>query len=312
MSDLPPPPDWYAPLTAAFADALSAPLDIVRGQRRSALDRPPPALDAALAAGATRGLVLGHEQLWMRRYVAAQRELPRVTAALGPWAMNALTTAYFAAAPPTRVDLGRALDGFAAQLLARLDAAAPPTRGSAVDQRPLEALFGAADADPWAAILAQGSAPVGLVRQCALLDEAVRHAARTPPAAPWRPDPAALVDLPRWRLPWCRSLRLVRLDWAIAQPGTSPPPPLPQPAVWASFRAPTATALCPVDPRFATLLRDAARRPFGEALARWDARAPADQREALHASLPSWIGLALRSGWWTGPAEASASRAQAK
>lgn len=280
---LPPPPPWLAPLQATFAQQLQSPLDPSGGSLHSRDQSS--VLLAALAASPTRtaGLRLYHEQYWMRLYTAMQGEFPRFAQVVGYWNFNQLATVHLREAPPKVADLARCADGFAARLL-----------GLISDKNGGEVVF------------PNIPAPLDLARQALQMDEAVRHSFLCRYQHPWRPSTAELASLEARKLRFAPSFRLLREDWAIAERGLLPQgppapfPPHPSSWYWVSFRTDKTTALQRIEAPFARFLKEAARAPFGEALATTERAGGPEQAEKLRAALPGWIQHALQSSWWIG------------
>lgn len=283
------PPAWWPALQATLSAALTTPLQVRDGTlappETAAITTVREVLRAPRAArDPDAGLRLYREQYWMRLFVAAQTELPRLCAALGPWRFNQLVMLHVSERALSSPDLGRVADGLASAVLGRLVPNAPH--------------------DAWTTLLTH-EVDREMVRHAARLDEALRRAFVAPWLGVWTPTNEELLRLTTARVAFAPSFSMGRLGWNFEVPAPGAlvfPSPTRSDALhfWVVARTPDGRKVTEIGADEAAWLDLLRHHAFAEAAERLDARCDPSQRAVVQARIPQWIRRAVADGWWTG------------
>lgn len=303
MTD-PVPPPWLASWQQAFAEALTAPLKVVEGQRQPDADSIPDHVSASIHGpnervrlSAEQRFAVYQSQYWMRLLNTFQVALPRVTKVVGPWTLNDLATIHLLDHPPSTADLDGVVDGFPEKLaasIARLDPAPLRCHGSLASTRP------SPPATATERRLAQVDRPVALLAQALRADVARRRIGRVSVPRPWTPTAEEQARLLSHRLQVADGVVLLRFDYDLADPKEASHARLPHPQHWVFWRSASGPARRQVSAVWARVLSEAHRRPLGEALDVVADVATPDQVRELESGLSDWVHVAVTSRWWVG------------
>lgn len=281
-------PAWLERFEADFSEMLRTPLDPGSGRLRDQAGAYSPEICAAvrgeLARSARQRLAVYNRQYWFRLLGVLHHEFPRTTALVGPWAVNALALRFLEHNPPRHPDLARAADGFLEFFEQQLTAAVLPLEL----RHPRRALL-----------------------QAARVDQAFREVFRALEQPVFTPTAAEVAELDTKRLRASDAVQVIEEDWPLAQLRRGHASTLEEPAslapsyadgthYWALCQTDDGQRLISLSPLQARWMQLLQEHTISDALARLEQSCAPELRGQLITSLPKWLSLGLRHGFWTG------------